>query len=138
MEKISITVEAIIHAPLANVWEYWTNPVHIQNWTFASDEWHAPHATNDLRIGGKFLTRMEAKDGSMGFDFEGVYTHIEPLKTIEYVLEDGRQIKISFVQNDGEVSIVETFDAENENPIEMQETGWQMILDNFKKYAEKQ
>ena len=119
------------------VWENWTEPQHITKWNNASDDWHTPHAENDLRVGGKFLSRMEAKDGSFGFDFEGIYDEIRTMKYIEYHLEDGRQVKIHFISDDHSTKVIETFDAETINPIEMQRQGWQAILDNFKKYTEE-
>lgn len=136
MEKTIITVESSINAPLTTVWDCWTNPEHITGWTFASDDWHSPIATNDLQTGGKFLTRMEAKDGSFGFDFEGTYTLVEPFKKIEYVLADEREVKIEFLETGDSVQVIEKFNPENENPIELQQGGWQAILNNFKKYVE--
>lgn len=135
--KTPITVEAIINAPIEKVWQYWATPAHITKWTFASSEWHVPHAENDLKTGGKFITRMEAKDGSFGFDFAGIYSTVNDLELIEYGLEDGRQVQITFEEVDGKTKVVETFDPENQNPIEMQRSGWQSILDNFKKYTEE-
>jgi uncharacterized protein YndB with AHSA1/START domain len=131
-----ITVETKVNAPIEKTWDYWSNPKHITNWTFASDDWHAPFAENDLRTGGKFKTTMAAKDGSFSFDFEGIYSNVEPHKTIEYGLADGRKVKITFDQIGGETLVKESFDPETENPEEMQKGGWQAILDNFKKYTE--
>jgi len=136
-ENTPITVQATIHAPLEKVWKFWTEPAHITQWSFASEDWHTPKAENDLRKGGKFMSRMEAKDGSMGFDFEGIYDEVEHYKLISYQLGDGRKVEIVFNDIDGNTSVSETFDAENTNPIEMQQAGWQAILDNFKKYAEE-
>jgi uncharacterized protein YndB with AHSA1/START domain len=133
---IAITVNAIIDAPVQKVWEYWTDPKHIIHWNFASDDWHTPIAENDLRTGGKFLSRMEARDGSMGFDFEGEYLNVEPLKLIEYVLADDRKIKVYFEPDGDKTKVTEVFDPETQNPVEMQRAGWQAILDNFKKYVE--
>ncbi|MBS1553038.1 MAG: SRPBCC family protein [Bacteroidetes bacterium] len=135
--RISIVVETLINAPADKLWELWTEPEHITKWNNASDDWHTPRAENDLRAGGKFLWRMEARDGSAGFDFEGTYTNVKPNERIEYVLADGRKVKIEFNQEGNKCRITETFDAENSNPAEMQKKGWQSILDNFKKYAEK-
>ncbi|MFA7380274.1 MAG: SRPBCC family protein [Bacteroidia bacterium] len=132
----SITVEVKVNAPLEKVWDYWTNPQHMVNWNYASEDWHAPHATNDLRVGGKFNSRMEAKDGSMGFDFEGEYTKVEQHIEIEYVLADARRVNIRFDSDGKETTVTETFDPENENTLELQRTGWQAILDNFKRYTE--
>ena len=136
-ERKVITISAHINAPVQKVWEYWNNPNHITGWNFASDDRHAPSAQNDLRIGGKFNSRMEAKDGSFGFDFEGVYDEIIPEKYIEYTLGDSRKVKIKFTSEGNTTIIDETFEAESENPVEMQQMGWQMILNNFKRYAEK-
>lgn len=136
-EKKVITVSAIINAPVQKVWDYWNNPNHITGWNFAGDDWHAPRAQNDLKVGGKFNSRMEAKDGSFGFDFEGVYDQVIPEKYIEYTLGDSRKVKIKFTSEGNTTTIEESFEAENENPVEMQQTGWQMILNNFKRYTEK-
>ena len=136
-EKINITVATTVNAPVAKVWEFWTNPKHITNWNNASDDWHTPRAENDLRVGGKFLSRMEAKDGSMGFDFNGVYDEVKTNELIAYTMEDGRKVKINLEDLGNETNITETFEAENENPVELQRGGWQSILDNFKKYTEE-
>jgi uncharacterized protein YndB with AHSA1/START domain len=130
-----IIVETTVQAPVEKVWEYWTEPTHITKWNTASEEWHTPFAENDLQVGGKFLSRMEAKDGSFGFDFGGVYDDVRLNEGIAYTLEDGRKVNISFIRQGDETKVIETFDAENSNPIEMQEAGWQAILDNFKKYV---
>jgi uncharacterized protein YndB with AHSA1/START domain len=135
-ETNMITISVTITASIEKVWNYWTLPEHITNWTFASDDWHSPKATNDLQVKGKFYTRMEAKDGSFGFDFEGVYTHIEMYKFIEYVMADGRMVKISFTTEGANTLVTESFDPENENSRELQQQGWQAILNNFKKYVE--
>jgi uncharacterized protein YndB with AHSA1/START domain len=135
MDKIII--QATINAPIEQVWSSWTLPEHIVNWNNASDDWHTPHATNDLRVGGKFLSRMEAKDGSFGFDFEGIYSKVEHHKLIEYGLADGRQVSTQFISNDDNCEVITIFDPETENPVEMQKGGWQAILDNFKKYVEQ-
>lgn len=131
-----ITINAAVDAPVAKVWEYWTEPEHIKNWNNASDEWHTPHAENDLRKGGKFLSRMEVRDGSFGFDFEGVYDEVVENRRIEYTISDGRKVETNFEEKNGETHIKTTFEAESENSVEMQRDGWQAILDNFKKYAE--
>jgi uncharacterized protein YndB with AHSA1/START domain len=136
MEKTIISVETTIHAPIEKVWKFWTSPEHITQWNNASDEWHTPRAENDLRIGGKFLSRMEAKDGSMGFDFYGIYDAIKTNELIEYTLGDERKVSISFVTENGITKITETFEAETVNAVELQKNGWQEILDNFKKYSE--
>jgi uncharacterized protein YndB with AHSA1/START domain len=134
--KTSITVETLVKAPIEKVWKYWNEPKHITQWCNASDDWHAPHAENDLKVNGKFKTTMAAKDGSMSFDFEGVYTNVQKDKVIEYTMPDGRKVKITFSVQGDFVKVVETFEAENENPVEMQRGGWQSILNNFKKYTE--
>lgn len=135
-KKETITVEATVHAPIEKVWQYWTEPRHITQWSNASDEWHAPHAENDLRVGGSFLTRMEAKDGSFGFDFGGVYDEVRTNELISYTMGDGRKVSISFNSQENDTKIIETFEAESSHSIEMQEAGWQAILNNFKKYCE--
>lgn len=132
----SITVETKVQAPLKKVWQYWTVPEHITKWNQASDDWHSPYAENDLRTGGKFLSRMEARDGSFGFDFGGVYDNVKINELIEYTLGDGRKVSVRFTDNGNETRVVEMFEAEDTNPIEMQRGGWQAILDNFKNYVE--
>lgn len=131
-----ITISAKVKAPAEKVWELWTSPEHIIKWNAASDDWHTPRAENDLRVGGRFLSRMEAKDGSFGFDFTGIYDEVEPLKRIAYTMEDGRIAIIDFNENEGVIEIITVFDAETQNSIDMQRAGWQAILDNFKRYAE--
>jgi uncharacterized protein YndB with AHSA1/START domain len=132
----SITVEATVNAPVEVVWEKWTNPNDITQWCNASDDWHAPNATNDLRNGGKFSTTMAAKDGSMSFDFGGTYTSVQAYKSIDYTMDDGRKTKIIFTGDGLSTKVTETFEPENTNPKEMQQMGWQAILNNFKKYVE--
>ncbi|KQS47196.1 MULTISPECIES: SRPBCC family protein [Flavobacterium] len=132
----TITVETTVKAPISKVWQSFTEPQHTMNWSFASEDWHAPEAENDLRIGGKFRTKMAAKDGSMAFDFEGEYTQVENHKKIEYVMGDGRRVSVSFEDSGDTVKVTETFDPENTHPIEFQKAGWQAIMDNFKKYTE--
>lgn len=131
-----ITISAQVKAPVEKVWELWTRPEHIIKWNAASNDWHTPRAENDLRVGGRFLSRMEAKDGSFGFDFTGTYDEVEPLKRIVYTMEDGRRAIIDFNENQGVIEITTVFDAETQNSIDMQRTGWQAILDNFKLYSE--
>ncbi|MGN6531704.1 MAG: SRPBCC family protein [Ginsengibacter sp.] len=131
-----IEIEATVNAPIEKVWDLWTNPKHIVNWSYASADWHTPTAENDLRKGGKFSSRMEAKDGSMGFDFGGIYDEVIQHKYIEYTLGDGRKVKINFNGEGDKTDITESFEAESTNPLEMQKGGWQAILDNFKKYVE--
>ena len=134
MERI--TIQNKVKSPASKVWKLWTKPEHIVKWNTASPDWHTTRAENDLRHGGKFLSRMEAKDGSFGFDFEGTYNEVKPEKRIAYTLGDGRKVEVDFKNQDGETEIISVFDTDSENPIEMQRAGWQSILDNFKKYAE--
>lgn len=131
-----VTIRNTIQAPIEKVWNYWTRPEHIIKWNNASDDWHTPHAENDLRVGGKFLSRMEAKDGSFGFDFEGVYDQVILHEKIAYSMSDGRKVETTFIKEGDQTKIISTFDAEHENSIDMQRSGWQAILDNFKKYTE--
>lgn len=132
-----ITVETTVNAPIEKVWAYWTEPEHIKKWNSASDDWHTPKAENDLREGGSFSSRMEAKDGSMGFDFGGTYTTVMNKKEIAYTMGDDRKVSVTFDGHGDHTHIVESFDAESENSPEMQKAGWQSILDNFKKYTEE-
>jgi uncharacterized protein YndB with AHSA1/START domain len=134
--KTSITVEATVNAPVEKVWQYFTAPEHITRWCQASDDWHAPHAENDVRNGGKFKTTMAAKDGSFSFDFGGVYTNVEKHKVIEYKLEDDRKVSVIFSSNGNQTKVTETFDAETLHSANMQRDGWQAILNSFKKHAE--
>ncbi|WP_372947842.1 SRPBCC family protein [Mariniphaga sp.] len=131
-----LTVFTTINVPVDLVWEYWTKPEHIVNWNHASDEWHTPKAQNDLREGGKFCWRMEAKDGSFGFDFEGTFDEIQPRERILYTLADGRKVTVAFETSGSSTTVTEIFEAEKENPAKLQQDGWQAILNNFKKYAE--
>lgn len=135
-KQTKLTVETIVQAPLAKVWSYWTEPEHITKWNQPSEDWHAPRAENDLRAGGAFLTRMEAKDGSMGFDFAGTYDDVKLHETIAYTLGDGRQVEITFVDQGEATKVIEVFDPESENPVEFQKAGWQAIMDSFKRYTE--
>lgn len=135
-EKTLVTVSSRINAPVEYVWQLWTDPKHIIRWTYASEDWHTPKSENDLRVGGRFLSRMEAKDGSSGFDFTGKYTRIELYKRIDYIIDDGRKVHVTFDSIGKSTSVTESFEAEDINPKEMQRSGWQSILDNFKKYAE--
>lgn len=134
--QVNITVETVVNAPVEIVWNAWTAPEHIVQWNNASEDWHTPKVENDLRTGGKFLSRMEAKDGSFGFDFSGVYDEVKTNELISYTLGDDRKVSISFSGNGNTTKITETFEAENTNPVEMQKGGWQAILDNFRKYTE--
>jgi uncharacterized protein YndB with AHSA1/START domain len=135
-EKINITIEAAVKAPVAKVWELWNTPAHITKWNAASDDWHSPSSENDLRPGGKFSTRMEAKDGSFGFDFGGIYDEVIVNEKIAYTMGDGRKVTVIFEDQGGETHVTETFEAESEHPADFQRAGWQAILNNFKKYAE--
>jgi uncharacterized protein YndB with AHSA1/START domain len=134
--KNKITVQTTVKADLDKVWESWTKPEHITQWNFASEDWCCPNATNDLKSGGKFNWRMEAKNGSVGFDFTGTYDKIIDQKLITYKIEDGRTVEIQFEQKAYEVNVKETFEAEGTNSDEMQRDGWQAILGNFKRYVE--
>jgi uncharacterized protein YndB with AHSA1/START domain len=134
--NVKITVQATVQAPVAKVWECWTEPQHITKWNSASDDWHTPRAENDLRVGGKFLSRMEAKDGSFGFDFGGVYDDVQLRERISYTMDDGRRVDVTFAGQGDRTTVTETFDAEQTNSVEMQQGGWQAILDNFKRYVE--
>ncbi len=136
MTKSRITVEVLVSAPLAKVWECWTKPEHIMNWNFASEDWHCPKATNKLEVGSKFNYTMASKDGKMAFDFEGIYTEVKHLEKIAYELGDGREVDIVFSAEGNSTKVVETFDPEQINTMELQKIGWQAILDNFKKCVE--
>jgi len=136
MESSVITVSSIVEAPVEKVWSYWTTPAHIMNWNNASPDWHTPRSENDLRVGGKFLSHMAAKDGSMGFDFGGTYTAVVPHSLIEYMLGDDRKVRVEFISKGTHTEVIETFDPENQNSHELQRKGWQAILDKFKQYTE--
>jgi len=132
-----ITVEAIIEAPIETVWDFWTKPEHVMHWNFASKDWHCPKATSDFNVGGEFHYIMAAKDGSVEFDFCGTFTKIIDQSFIEIFLEDGRELNIQFESEGSSTKIIETFEPEEVNSMELQKQGWQAILDNFKTYAEK-
>lgn len=134
--KVKVTIESQINAPIEKVWNYWNSPEHITQWNAASEDWHSPWAENDLRTGGSFRARMEAKDGSFGFDFGGIYDEVKEHERIAYTMSDGRQVWVDFKVNNDGVYVKEVFDAEQTNPVEMQRAGWQAILDNFKRYTE--
>jgi uncharacterized protein YndB with AHSA1/START domain len=136
MNVTKITIESVISASTKKVWDYYTLPEHITKWNFASDDWHCPKTENDLRVGGKLMSRMEAKDGSFGFDFEAIYDEVVNHKKISYNLTDGRQVITVFENQNGQTKVTTTFDAETQNSVELQRNGWQSILDNFKKYVE--
>jgi uncharacterized protein YndB with AHSA1/START domain len=133
-----ITISVTINKPVAHVWRIWTEPAHIMQWNAASDDWHCPKATNDLRNGGIFSSTMAAKDGSFSFDFAGVYEDVQLHKRIAYTMADGRSCEILFEEKDSGTLVTESFDAETQNPVEMQQSGWQAILDRFKAHAEVQ
>lgn len=136
MEKV--TIEVTVAAPCEKVWKVFTEPEHIMKWCSASPDWHAPRATNNLQVGGTFNTHMESIDGAQGFDFEGVYTEVASCELIAYTMVGGRTVRVVFKEEEGATHIVEIFDTEDENSVEMQRAGWQSILDNFKKYTESQ
>lgn len=134
--KVKLTVTTKVKASKEKVWECWTEPVHIKKWNQASDDWHTPSAENDLSVGGRFLYRMEAKDGSGGFDFTGYYDEIEPYKRIAYTLDDSRPVEVIFKELQDAIEIIETFEAEDTFALDYQQQGWQAILEQFKKYTE--
>ena len=138
VSKVNIQIEAIVFATPQEVWAYWTQPHHIIQWNFASDDWKCPMASNDLRVGGKYSARMEAKDGSFGFDFEAHYDEVSEHRRLTYTLGDGRQVTTSFEDQVDRTKVTTIFEAETSNPVDMQKTGWQSILNNFKSYAEQQ
>ncbi|WP_343844498.1 SRPBCC family protein [Bowmanella denitrificans] len=133
---MKITIETLVNASLAQVWQAWTTPEHITQWNFAIDTWCCPRAENQLVVGGAFNYRMEAKDGSMGFDFCGTYTVVEPQKLIRFNLGDEREVSVAFLPTEQGIKVTETFEAEDENSAEQQRQGWQGILDNFKAHVE--
>jgi uncharacterized protein YndB with AHSA1/START domain len=133
---VKITVETAVKSKLDTVWDAWSNPVDIKHWNAAQDDWHTTESHVDLREGGKFRSRMEAKDRSVGFDFEGTYTRVVPKKEIAYRMSDGREVEVQFTEQNGKVHVKETFDAETENSPELQKAGWQAILDNFSRHVE--
>lgn len=132
----AIVIDATIQASPEQVWEYWTAPEHITQWNFASEDWHCPNASNDVRVGGTLKSRMEAKDGSFGFDFEATYSRVEKPQILAYSLGDGRAVTTHFEELDGATKVTTHFEPEDSNSAEMQRTGWQAILNNFKKYVE--
>ncbi len=132
----AVTISATVNAPVEKTWDYFFNPVHIIKWNTPSPDWHTPSASGDLRPGGRFTSRMEAKDGSMGFDFGGVYDEVTPNEFASYTMDDGRKVTISFTGTENGTEIIEKFDPEDMNPVEFQQAGWQAILDSFKTYTE--
>lgn len=138
IEKEIITVQVLVNASIDAVWKCWTTPADIIKWNNASIDWHTTKTSNDLKKGGRFAYRMEAKDGSMGFDFGGVYDNVIDKHQLDYTLDDERKVKVTFTEVGGKVQIVESFEAESLNPSDMQRAGWQAILENFKIYTELQ
>jgi uncharacterized protein YndB with AHSA1/START domain len=135
-ETQTISIENTVKAPAKEVWKLWTTPEHITKWNAASDDWHTTSAKTDLKAGGKFTSRMEAKDGSFGFDFGGIYEEVRENEYLASKLDDGRKMSVTFAPQGNKTKVIETFETENTNPVDLQRTGWQAILDNFKKYAE--
>lgn len=133
---MKITVETIVQSDLAAVWRAWNTPEDIMKWNAASDDWHTTISRVDLRPGGRFYARMEAKNGTVGFDFEGVYSNVIDKQLIEYAMSDGRTVSVSFEEVADGVRVTEVFDADNEYSPEMQQEGWQSILESFKRYVE--
>ncbi|MDO5106096.1 SRPBCC family protein [Capnocytophaga sp.] len=134
--RLKIEINTLINKSIATVWAAYTEPKHITHWNFATPEWHCPKAENDLRVGGAYFARMEARDGSFGFDFKAIYKEVSPEKSFVYTLEDGREVQVIFENQDGKTQMYITFDAENQHSAEMQQAGWQSILNNFKAYTE--
>jgi len=135
-KRINITIETNVKAPIEKVWDTWNNPKQVVNWNHASEDWFSPQATNDFKVGGKFVYRMEAKDGSFGFDFSGTYVDIQDNKLVVTRLDDDRLVSTEFIPENDSIKIVETFEAEGENSVELQREGWLAILTNFKNYTE--
>jgi len=136
MNFTKITINTVIVADIQKVWDYYNSPEHITKWNHASDDWHCPKAENDMKIGGTYLARMEAKDGSFGFDFKAIYDEIIPMAKVAYTLEDERKVVTIFEKQGEQTKVTTVFDAEGMNPIDMQKAGWQAILNNFKRYTE--
>lgn len=132
----TITVTTKVQATIVKAWDYFTQPLHIEKWNQASPDWHCPKSINDGKIGGKFSHTMAAKDGSFSFDFEGVYTEVIPYKKLTYEINDGRKVIVTFLENNMETEIIETFEPEEQNTVALQEEGWKAILESFKKYIE--
>jgi uncharacterized protein YndB with AHSA1/START domain len=136
METTKVTIQATVIADSQKAWDYYTQPEHITQWNFALEDWQCPTASNDLKVGGKYIARMEAKDGSFGFDFEAIYSEIEIGESFLYSMPNGREVKVTFESRGNQTEITVTFDAETQHSIEMQKNGWQAILNNFKTYVE--
>lgn len=130
-----LTVRALVAAPAARTWELYTSPEHVTGWNSAHPSWHSPSASSDLRVGGRFNYRMEARDGSGGFDFEGTWTRVEAPAALDYTMDDGRTVQCRFQPVDGGTEVVVVFEPEGSNPLELQQGGWQAILDNFARYV---
>jgi len=135
MAQEKITVKATVSVDKQKVWDYYTQPEHITKWNFADPSWHCPTATNDMKVGGRYVARMEDKDGSFGFDFDAIYTEINKGENFTYEF-GGRLATVEFIETNGKTEVIVTFDTETENSIDLQRQGWQSILDNFKKYTE--
>jgi uncharacterized protein YndB with AHSA1/START domain len=136
IQSTKINVTAIVNAPIETVWNAWNTPSDIMQWNSADPNWHCPASENDVRVNGKFNNRMEAKDGSFGFDFEGIYDKVELFKELAYSMNDGRKVRTVFTEKDGKTTLSTVFDAESENEVEVQKQGWQAILNSFVKYVE--
>jgi len=132
-----ITVKTTVNLPAGKVWSYFTKPENVKQWNHASDNWHCPSASSELKTGGTFCYTMAAKDGSMSFDFTGTFTELIPGKSMKYEISDGRKVEVGFIEDNGKTEVISTFEAENQNSLELQENGWQAILDSFKQFAEK-
>lgn len=137
MKKTLICIETLVNRPVNIVWQCFTDPENVKHWNHASDDWHTPNASSDLQPGGRFCYRMEAKDGSFGFDFEGVYQDVIPNSLLSYKIGDGRDVRVEFMPDGDKTRVMETFEAETMNSIELQREGWQAILDNFSRFAEQ-
>lgn len=135
-DALKVAVETVVDAPIEKVWSAWVTPAEIMQWNFASDDWICPKAMLDLTVGGRFSYRMEARDGSMGFDFAGTFIRVDLNESIEFALDDDRKVGVEFIETEAGVRVVETFDAEDEHSAEQQRAGWQSILDNFKSHVE--
>lgn len=136
MTQQKITIATTVAVSAKQAWNAFTTPNDITQWNFASDDWCCPRSDVDLRVGGRQVSRMEAKDGSIGFDFAGTYEEVAPHRSITFVLDDGRKARTTFTEQDGKTHVETTFDPEDQNPVEMQREGWQAILDNFKAHVE--
>lgn len=137
MNATKIIVQTVVNAGIPKVWDAYTQPEHITQWNFADPSWHCPQASNDMKVGGKYTARMEAKDGSFGFDFEAIYDDVVDGKSFTYTLDDGRKVSTEFEPIGNQTKVTTTFDAEQQNPVDMQRQGWQAILNSFKRYVEE-